>query len=67
MNLVCFWFFQIPLAYLLAKGFDWGPTGAFVSIPVAETAIAVVAWFFFKKGKWKNRNYCCRVGNSVKI
>ena len=53
INLVCFWFFQIPLAYLLAKGFDWGPKGAFVSIPVAETAIAVVAWFFFKKGKWK--------------
>lgn len=53
INLACFWFFQIPLAYLLAKGFDMGPTGAFISIPVAETAIAIAAWFIFKKGKWK--------------
>ena len=53
INLACCWFFQIPLAYLLAKGFDWGPTGAFISIPVAESVIAVAAWIFFKKGKWK--------------
>ena len=53
INFVCFWLFQIPLAYLLAKGFDLGPTGAFIAIPVAETAIAVWAYFIFKKGKWK--------------
>lgn len=53
INLAGFWFFQIPLAYLLAKGFNWGPTGAFISIPIAETAIAIAAWIFFKKGKWK--------------
>ena len=53
INFVCFWLFQIPLAYLLAKGFDLGPTGAFIAIPVAETAIAIWAYFIFKKGKWK--------------
>jgi putative MATE family efflux protein len=53
IHLACFWFFQIPLAYVLAKSFDLGPTGAFISIPVAETAIAIVACIFFKKGKWK--------------
>ena len=53
INLACFWFFQIPLAYLLAKGLNWGPTGAFVSIPVAETAIAIAAWIIFRQGKWK--------------
>ena len=53
INFFGFWLFQIPLAYLLAKGLDWGPTGAFIAIPVAETAIAVVALFIFKKGKWK--------------
>jgi putative MATE family efflux protein len=53
INVVCFWLFQIPLAYLLAKGLDWKTTGAFIAIPAAETLIAVLAWYYFKKGKWK--------------
>lgn len=53
INLVGFWFFQIPLAYLLTLYFNVGPTGAFVSIPVAETLITIVAWYFFKRSKWK--------------
>lgn len=48
-----FWLFQVPLAYLLAKGFDMKATGAYIAIPVAETLIAVIAWYYFKKGKWK--------------
>jgi Na+-driven multidrug efflux pump len=27
--------------------------GAFIGIPVAETAIAIAAYIIFKKGKWK--------------
>ncbi len=53
INFVGFWLFQIPLAYLLAKGLDLRTTGAFISIPVAETIIALSAWYYFKKGKWK--------------
>lgn len=53
INFVCFWLFQIPLAYLLAKGLDLKSTGAFIAIPVAETLIALMAWYYFKKGKWK--------------
>ncbi len=53
INFVCFWLFQIPLAYFLAKGIDLKSTGAFIAIPVAETLIALVAWYYFKKGKWK--------------
>ena len=53
INLVGFWFFQIPLAWVLAKGIDMGPTGAFIAIPVAETFLALAAWYYFKKGKWK--------------
>ena len=56
INLLGFWAFQIPLAYFLAKGLDWKSTGAFIAIPVAETFIAVAAWYFFKKGKWKEVN-----------
>lgn len=53
INLVGFWFFQIPLAYLLTIYFHMGATGVFIAIPVAETAITIVAWLYFKKGKWK--------------
>jgi putative MATE family efflux protein len=53
INFVCFWLFQIPLALALVKLFDTGVTGIFVAIPVAETAIALLAFWWFKRGKWK--------------
>jgi putative MATE family efflux protein len=53
ISFFCFWLFQVPLAYTLAIGFHLKATGAFIAIPVAETAIALVAWYFFRKGKWK--------------
>ncbi len=53
INFVCFWLIQVPFAYFLAKGLDLKSTGAFIAIPVAETVIALVAWYYFKKGKWK--------------
>lgn len=53
INLICFWFFQIPLAWFLVKPLGMGPTGAFIAMPVAETALALAAWYYFRKGKWK--------------
>jgi putative MATE family efflux protein len=53
INLVGFWLFQIPFAYLLAKGFDLKSTGAFIAIPVAESFIAMLSLYYFRKGKWK--------------
>jgi putative MATE family efflux protein len=53
LNFIGFWLFQIPLAYFLASVLNWGPEGAFIAIPVAETAIALAAYFVFKRGKWK--------------
>ncbi|NTS39410.1 MATE family efflux transporter [Flavisolibacter sp. BT320] len=53
INVFGFWTFQIPLAYLLAHYFEWGPTGVFIAIPIAETAITIAAFILFKKGRWK--------------
>lgn len=53
INVFGFWLFQIPLAFLLAKYFHFGPRGVFISIPVAETAITIAAFVMFKKGRWK--------------
>lgn len=53
INFFGFWLLQIPLAYLLAKELDMGPTGVFIAIPVAEAAITVAGIILFKKGRWK--------------
>jgi putative MATE family efflux protein len=53
INLFGFWFFQIPLAYFLSGTFAMGPSGVFIAVPVAETAISIAAFILFKKGKWK--------------
>ena len=53
INAIGFWLFQIPLAFFLSKTLKMGATGAFIAIPVAETAIAIAAFIVFKKGKWK--------------
>lgn len=53
INLVGFWLFQVPLAYVLAKVFLMGPTGVFIAIPISETVITLMAFFWFRKGTWK--------------
>ncbi|MGN7719828.1 MATE family efflux transporter [Chitinophaga sp. 22620] len=53
INLFGFWVLQIPLAYLLAIVFKWGPTGVFWAIVIAESAIAVIAIVIFRRGNWK--------------
>lgn len=54
INFFCFWLIEIPLAYFLALGLGMQSTGAFISIPVAETLLAIIAWYYFRKGKWKD-------------
>jgi putative MATE family efflux protein len=53
INFVCFWLFQIPLAYFMARVLDFKATGAFLATPIAETLVAILAWYYFKRGKWK--------------
>jgi len=53
INVIAFWLFQIPFAYLLAKYLNMGPSGVFWAVPVAETGITIAAYLLFKKGKWK--------------
>lgn len=53
ISLVVFWIIQIPLAYYFAVMLDWKTTGVFATISIAHTIYALVAIFFFKRGKWK--------------
>ena len=53
LNLLCFWVFQTPLAYVLAKYSGLSATGAVIAIPASEILLAILAWYYFKKGNWK--------------
>ncbi|HEY8933738.1 MAG TPA: MATE family efflux transporter [Cyclobacteriaceae bacterium] len=53
LSLFGFWVVQIPLAYLLAKLLDYGPTGVYVAIVFAETLMAIIGITIFRRGKWK--------------
>jgi putative MATE family efflux protein len=55
INLVVFWMFEVPLAYVLAVPLEMGPMGVFLSITIAHTALAVVSALVFRRGKWKTR------------
>jgi Na+-driven multidrug efflux pump len=53
INIICYWGFELPLAYLLAVTFGIGPAGIFISIALAVVLVAVVSILIFRKGKWK--------------
>jgi len=55
VNILCYWMFQIPLAYVLTFHAKLGPSGAFAAIPIAETAIAVLGVTLFRRGRWKTK------------
>lgn len=53
INIVCFWLVEIPLAYTLAHGLNWGPPGVFWSVAISETLLAGIAVLVFRRGRWK--------------
>jgi len=53
LNFVCFWCFQIPLAWTLANPAGLGPRGVFWSVCIAESVLAAMAMWIFRRGRWK--------------
>jgi len=53
INLISFWMFQLPLAYVAALVLEWGALGVFIAITLAEVILAILAIVWFKKGNWK--------------
>ena len=50
-----FWLLEIPLAYFLAIPRHVGANGVYISIVVAEAAIAIAGVFLFRRGRWKGQ------------
>src|SRR5882672_4748711 len=53
LNLFVFWLWELPLAYVLAIVFGFGPRGVFLAITIAFSTLAIVSAIFFRRGKWK--------------
>lgn len=54
INLVAFWLFQLPFAYLASQTLGMGPLGVFLAITLAEVLLSVLAVAAFRKGRWKS-------------
>jgi putative MATE family efflux protein len=50
-----FWIVEIPLAYFLAITAHIGANGVYISIVVAEAAIAAAGVLLFRRGRWKGQ------------
>jgi putative MATE family efflux protein len=55
INLVAFWMIEIPLAYILATKTGLQAQGVYYAIIIAESVLSLTAYYFFRKGHWKNR------------
>jgi putative MATE family efflux protein len=55
INLFVFWLWEIPLAYVLAVVFGFGPQGVFLAVTIAFSTFAVVSAIIFRQGKWKTK------------
>ncbi|HEV7365602.1 MAG TPA: MATE family efflux transporter, partial [Gemmatimonadales bacterium] len=55
INLACFWLWEIPLAYFLARVAGFGPFGVFLAITVGYSTLALVSAVLFRRGRWKLR------------
>jgi putative MATE family efflux protein len=53
INLGCFWLWEIPLAYFLARHAGLGPRGVAWAVTIAFSTVAVVSAVIFRRGRWK--------------
>ncbi len=55
INLLTLWGLQIPLAWLFSQLLGWGTTGLWLGISVANVANGLIFAFWFRRGRWKQR------------
>jgi putative MATE family efflux protein len=55
VNFFGFWLLEIPLAWWLALHHGLRSTGVFLSIVIAQAAVALAGILLFRRGKWKKQ------------
>jgi putative MATE family efflux protein len=54
INLICFWAWEIPAAYVASGPLGFGPSGVFFAIAAAFSLCAVLSVALFRRGRWKS-------------
>jgi Na+-driven multidrug efflux pump len=55
INLLCYWCWQLPLAYYLSAPLGLGVDGVYYAVIIAGATWALVGFLLFRRGKWKTR------------
>ncbi len=55
VNFIVFWMIEIPLAYVLSFKLGFNERGAYITIVLMDSLLAVIAFVLFKRGKWMSR------------
>ena len=55
INLVFFWFIQIPLSHALAITLGWQHSGVFWGVFFSETSVGLFTLWLFTRGRWKTK------------
>ena len=53
LNLVVFWLWEIPLAWVLAVPLGMAEDGVFWAIVVAFSTMTAASWLLWQRGRWK--------------
>ncbi len=53
INFLCYWCWQLPLGYWLAKPMGLGVMGVYGSVVIAGATWAIVGYILFRRGTWK--------------
>jgi Na+-driven multidrug efflux pump len=55
LNFACYWVWQIPVAWVLARSWGLGARGVYLAIASSEILLAVGGVLLFRRGSWKAR------------
>ena len=55
INIFCYWVWQLPLAYTLARVLDFGATGVYVAVALTGITWTIIGITLFRRGRWKTR------------
>ena len=53
INFLCYWCWQLPLAYFLAKPMGVGVLGVYGSVVISGVTWALIGYILFRRGSWK--------------
>ncbi len=65
--LISLWVLQFPIAWLLTERTQLGVAGVWISYPVQAFLSALVAWLWFKRGTWKQKNLVGRTPAETRV